>query len=385
MYKGRPDIKLFNFILENSPFHKINKEKYKNSIKSFLQSKSISSLYIDETLEMYVNHLNSNVFTPAGRRFHSIMTKESIKQGKAFMDSIGFKVELYNDPVFVVGLPRSGTTNLHNMIINEFGYKAFEYWKLASPKRLFENSKMDNVFRKFRSTLGFYIYRYLMPSVQAMHHVNMNTYEECWHFQKNLFLCYNYVIQLKFTEFEEYLHKNDYRFMFEGYKQFMYLNQLDENTHFVLKCPDHLMFTDRIMEVFPNSTIIWIHRHPFESISSYCAMIDSVWKLFMGKTDKKELADYIISLYDRMLKKMMKDRNRLNYNIIDISYRDLINNREDVANFLRTNIKSYYTDDYRLSNPSFYKNKHKSPTYPVSESSMNERFSFYLDQYQQYL
>ena len=49
--------------------------------------------------------------------------------------------------------------------------------------------------------------------------------------------------------------------------------------------------------------------HPSYQIidNNYCAMIDSVWKLFMGKTDKKELADFIISLYDRMLRKMMKD------------------------------------------------------------------------------
>ena len=51
---------------------------------------------------MYVDHLNSHLFTSAGRRFHSIMNKESIKQGQAFTNSISANDVLYNDPVFVV-------------------------------------------------------------------------------------------------------------------------------------------------------------------------------------------------------------------------------------------------------------------------------------------
>ncbi len=385
MYNLRPDLKFLNFVIENSPLNKINKVKYKQSIKSLFYPESISNLYIEQALEMYVNHLNSDLLTPLGRRLHSIMTRESIKQGAHFLNAVDYNSDMYNDPIFVVGLPRSGTTNLHNMIINEFGYSAFEYWQLASPKNIYNNPSIDRSFRKLRSIVGFYLYRYLIPSIQSMHNVNMNTYEECWHFQKNLFLCYNYVIQLKFRDLENYMNSNDSRFMFEGYKQFLLRNQINNDTHFALKCPEHLMFTDTIDEIFPESTIIWIHRHPFESISSYCPMIDSVWKLFMGKTDKKDLVQFIVHLYDRMLRKMMTDRDKIKCNIIDVSYSDLINRRENIYNYLKTRIKSYKEYRCNTSNPSFFKNKHKMKPYPISEASINEHFSFYLDSYKDYL
>ncbi len=386
MYQGRPDLKLINLFLSCSPFSKINKRKYISSIKSYYRTSAIPENLYDSALDLYVDHINSDLFTAAGRRFHSIMTKESLKQGCSFLETINSKAELYNDPVFIIGLPRSGTTNMHNMIINDFGYNAFEYWELASPKKMFNNSLIDKNARKFRSLLGFYIYRYLIPSLQRMHKVNMSTYEECWHFQKNLFLCYNYAIQLKHPELQSLIMNNDFRFIFEGYKQFMILNQSNKNQHFSLKCPEHLMFTDTIDTVFPNSTLIWIHRDPFESIVSYCSMIEGVWNLFMGKTNKSDLADFIISLYKDMIQKMISDRDKINCRIIDVSYNDLINNRKKVNELISPQIKSYNNhSSNRKRNPSFFKNKSKPKKYPVIKREIDKIFTFYIDKYSQYL
>ena len=136
MYKGRPDLRLINFLLSVSPFSKINKPEYIKSINNKIRLSNIPKSFSDKVLDIYIDHINTDMFTPVGRRFHSIMTKESISQGQCFLQSISPKKHLKNPPLFVVGLPRSGTTNLHNMIINEFGYDAFKYWELASPKNI---------------------------------------------------------------------------------------------------------------------------------------------------------------------------------------------------------------------------------------------------------
>ena len=70
----------------------------------------------------YVDHLNSDLFTPLGRRLHSILSKESLSEGVRFSESTDFSGPLKEPPVIVIGLPRSGTTNLHNFMIDNFNF-----------------------------------------------------------------------------------------------------------------------------------------------------------------------------------------------------------------------------------------------------------------------
>ena len=186
----RLDLRLFNFILSSPFFAHINKQKFSNNILRKIHSLNFErSKNIELITSKYVDHINSDLFTPLGRRLHSILVSESLSEGVKLRKSINSKVENLKSPIFVIGLPRSGTTNLHNLIINNFDTHGLRYWELSSPANLFSNNYFDEKIRRFKSKFGFYLYRYLVPSIQSMLKVNMNTYEECWHFQKNFFLC----------------------------------------------------------------------------------------------------------------------------------------------------------------------------------------------------
>ena len=201
----RLDLRLFNFILSSPYFAQINKQKFSHNILRKIHSLNFErNKDIEIITSKYVDHINSDLFTPLGRRLHSILVSESLSEGVRLKSSLNIKVEDFKSPIFVIGLPRSGTTNLHNLIINSFDTYGLRYWELSSPANLFSNMYLDEKIRRFKSKLGFYLYRYLIPSIQSMHKVDMDTYEECWHFQKNYFLCYNYVIQSKFLELEDF-------------------------------------------------------------------------------------------------------------------------------------------------------------------------------------
>ena len=103
----------------------------------------------------YVDHINSDLFTPLGRRLHSILVSESLSEGVRLKSSLNIKVEDFKSPIFVIGLPRSGTTNLHNLIINSFDTYGLRYWELSSPANLFSNMYLDEKIRRFKSKLGF--------------------------------------------------------------------------------------------------------------------------------------------------------------------------------------------------------------------------------------
>lgn len=355
-------------------------------LKKFTSLDLDADLKIDSVVSDYVDHLNSDLFTPLGRRLHSILSKESLSEGVRFSKRVERSDKADNSPVIVIGLPRSGTTNLHNFIINNFDLSGVKFWELSSPSKVFSNKSTDENFRKLKSAIGFYLYRYLAPSIQSMHRVNMNTYEECWHFQKHFFLCYNYVIQLNFLKLEEFLLSNDSSILLKEYRSFISETNKDKKT--VLKCPDHMMFLPDIVKTFPESKIIWIHRDPLDSISSYCPMIESVWNLFFGGDNKSKAGAFIVDLYCRMLKKTISDREALGVDIIDVSFKELISEREVLVDRLSTklNLPSVEKKSSKISSK-FFKNKYKfnRNDYGISKENVDAKLDFYTNEYSKYL
>lgn len=387
IYRNRKDLEFINKLISSFIGKKINKSKAKTKILNFFYDINIS---VDNDVKIlvdhYIEHLNSNSFTVLGRRMHLLMCYISLKQGSGFLKSYKKLKGDFKDPLFVIGLPRSGTTNLHNLFIEEFGYNGLKYWQLASPSKRVDNYKLDNLLRRSQTNFIFSIFKYLLPSMQEMHHVNIDTYEECWIFQKNMFFCYNYVIQTDFQILEDYLLKKDSSFILAQYKKFLSSNRAFLEKPFALKCPEYLLFLEDINKVFPKSKIAWVHRDPYDSILSYSPMINSTWDFFRGKTKKEEVGKYIVSLYKKMLKKAIVDRKKINNNFYDISYNTLISNRDNLAINLKKKIPSF-PRTVKKKNSDFYLNKHKftSSDYKITKDEIENEFSFYYDEYGDYL
>ena len=117
-------------------------------------------------------------------------------------------------------------------------------------------------------------------------------------------------------------------------------------------------------------------------------MIESAWNLFLGGDNKKKVLPFIANLYKRMLKKAMADRDKGNLNIIDISFNDLINNRQKVVETLSSKLDFPITSKKaKKKKPSFFKNKfiYNPDDYGVSKYDIDGEFDFYLKQYSNYL
>ena len=387
IYKNRKDLAFINKLISSFIGEKINTSKAEAKILNFFYDINIPiNNDVKILVEQYIEHLNSNSFTALGRRMHLLMCYISLKQGSGFLKNYKELEGNFKDPLFVIGLPRSGTTNLHNLFIEEFGYNGLKYWQLASPSKRVNNYKLDNFLRRTHTNFVFSIFKYLLPSMQEMHHVNMDTYEECWHFQKNIFFCYNYVIQTDFQLLEDYLFEKDSSFILLEYKKFLSSNRDFLERPFALKCPEYLLFLEDINKVFPKSDIVWVHRDPYEAILSYSPMIDNTWEFFKGRTKKEEVGRYIISLYKKMLKKAIADRKKIGNSFYDISYNTLVSDRDNLLIDLKEKLPSFSQVE-KKKDLDFYLNKHKftSSDYKITKDEIENEFSFYYDEYGDYL
>jgi hypothetical protein len=89
-----------------------------------------------------------------------------------------------------------------------------------------------------------------------------------------------------------------------------------------------------------------------------------------------------------MLKKIMDDRKRIDAKIIDVSFRELIDDRASLLNSLSNKLEIPIKRSREVGESSkFFKSKYSlnPSSYNISKEGIEESFSFYTKEYSKYL
>lgn len=174
-------------------------------------------------------------------------------------------------PVFVLGLPRTGTTFLHRLLSLDPGVRSPLMWELLAPvpvaaKNGFDDEmKVDLEKRRkyvhkliaFRKTLGD-------NALQHIHEIGADLPEECIlaltdELPIHMSLLYScYINWERFFAISSDCVSNAYSY----YKKVLQLlswqiGETEDPRRWVLKCPIHLYYIKEIARVFPDAKLVW--------------------------------------------------------------------------------------------------------------------------------
>ena len=172
-------------------------------------------------------------------------------------------------PIFVTGLPRTGTTALHRLLCEDPRHQGLEMWltQMPQPRPPRETWQDNPVFAHLQQ--AFERHHVENPEFMGVHYMSADMVEECWQVLRQTMLSVAYESLAYLPTYSEWLQQQDWTPAYARHKKNLQLIGLnDVGKRWVLKNPSHLFALDALMAVYPDALVIQMHREPRTIIAS---------------------------------------------------------------------------------------------------------------------
>jgi hypothetical protein len=227
-------------------------------------------------------------------------------------------------PIFVTGLPRSGTTALHRLLTADPSHQGLELWLAEMPQpRPPRDTWADNpVFQHIQA--GYQRHHVEHPEFMGVHYIAADTVEECWQLLRQTLRSVSYECLAHLPTYSAWLRDQDWTGTYLRHRRNLQLIGLTEPDHrWVLKNPSHLFALDAILAVYPDALIIQTHREPRTVIGSMCSLAAHATDGWSQKFRGEVIGSDQLELWSRGLDEFAAARARYDQaQFLDVDYAD---------------------------------------------------------------
>ncbi len=217
-------------------------------------------------------------------------------------------------PVIVVGLPRSGTTHLVNLLAADTRFRSMPLWESYEPvPNPNEPPEADGVDPRWtRCDNAWQAMQSAAPFVAAMHPMEPDHVHEEIELQLPDFSTYNLEWVARAPQWRDYYLAHDQTPHYAYMKTVLQILQwYRPRERWVLKSPQHLEQLGPLLTTFPDATIVVTHRDPVAVVQSTITM-DCYGARTTYRTTKPEwYRDYWTDRIGRLLDASLRDRDLL--------------------------------------------------------------------------
>lgn len=217
-------------------------------------------------------------------------------------------------PIIVVGLPRSGTTHLVNLIAADTRRRSLPYWESLEPIPVpGEGPGRDGVDPRYeRCARSYDAQMTIAPLVRAMHHQYPEAIEEEIELEDLDFASYTLEWYARVPKWRDYYLTLDQHEHYAYLKRVLQaLTYLRGPNQWVLKSPQHLEQLGPLLATFPNATFAVTHRDPVAVIQSAVTMLAYGDRVRRPRIEPEQLATYWIDRVEQLLRACVRDRAML--------------------------------------------------------------------------
>ncbi|HWN39312.1 MAG TPA: sulfotransferase [Gammaproteobacteria bacterium] len=310
-------------------------------------------------------------------------------------------------PVFIIGLPRTGTTHLHGLISEDRANRAPATWEVMYPAASRSPDDVARARSQADTRLGWA--DRLAPEFMSIHPIAADLPQECIAITAQAFMSIQFHTTHDVPSYQDWFENASQRLAFDFHHRFLQHQQAKSTTamdggsagnagrnfrpgtRWVLKAPGHLFALAGLLERYPDARIIHTHRDPLRVMASMASHATVLRRAFSDNADPRKIAADWADRWARALEKFLAVRDRAPAaQFLDVNFEsiesDPLGTVERVYDFLGwplTNEARTTMQNFLAANP---KNKHGVHRYTLEQFGLNRdaqmlRFRNYCERF----
>ena len=294
-------------------------------------------------------------------------------------------------PVFVMGIPRTGTTLLSNLLAADPARRSPLEWEIEEPvpPATTETLKTDTRclarLERERQMLEAH------PEMGKIYRSSAVYPHECvWYLAHDF---KTLMIESKgiLPEYKDYIFSADMTSAYAYHRKFLQALQHHAPGVWNLKMPSHALHLEYLIKEYPDARLIWTHRDPFTATGSFCSIISMSHQMLMGRIDADWLGENYPWQAREHAERIMDFRDKYGEDrVIDVHYADMTNDPLGTMKKLYADLGDEWTPEAEAGiqgwlddNPQnkFGKHEYKLAQYGLTKEQLEPMFERYLSRY----
>jgi hypothetical protein len=246
----------------------------------------------------------SAALTPAGWGVLRSVVLRHLRNRLALQDRLRCRPDLRDGPttaVVVTGLPRTGTTLVHNLLALDGELRALRLWEALRPFPPLGEKAPGKAALVEQAQAWLARFYQLAPGMRAVHPATAEGPEECDALLQNSFASQHIDDMVDADAYSAWFATDPLRDEYRYYALQLAAMTEDERgaapdggadasglsvppepgaaspaSTWVLKSPGHLGHLDALLDAIPRAVVLHCHRHPVEAVPSYASLIRTV-------------------------------------------------------------------------------------------------------------
>jgi hypothetical protein len=227
-----------------------------------------------------------------------------------------------HEPLFIVGLPRSGTTLLHTLLAVDPDHRVPLTWEVMSPSPPTGDNQKRRIQRAISSCNCF---NWLAPTFRQVHPIGAELPQECVSLMAPTFMSDQFDAMYYVPSYRAWFFRQDLRPAYEYHRHFLQHLQVQRNARrWVLKAPTHMFALPTLLAVYPDAIFLQTHRAPLDAMASVSSLITILRRVFSDAVDPQTVCLEAIDYWSKTLERFLQERGRLaEHRICDVTYAEI--------------------------------------------------------------